>query len=258
MFGLDQGKLEKMKITAYKAESQSNDLANLSTNPDDQYVVLVNPEKYQLRHTIIRDQRQAPGTSGTDPRFVGNAPFTFEFQFLFDATGVIPKPAEGLLDSVPILGAVAGALSGGGDAYDVMAEIQRFNQVVYDYKGEEHGPRRVYINWGTLGVSCKLNTLNYDFKLFKPDGTPLRAVANAEFVESIPDEERENRDKTASPDLTHVRVIKEGDTLPLLAKEIYGDMGLYLELARVNGLVHFRNLAVGSTIIFPPLDKSNT
>ncbi|MCB0570863.1 MAG: hypothetical protein KDC66_13905 [Phaeodactylibacter sp.] len=256
MFGLDQGKLEKMKITAYMAESQSNDLSNLSTNPDDQYVALVNPEKYQIRHEIKRDERQAPGTSGTDPRFVGNAPFAFQFEFLFDATGVIPKPPEGLLDSIPILGAVADALSGGDDAYDVMAEIQRFNHVVLDYAGEEHAPRRVYINWGTLGVSCKLNTLTYDFKLFKPDGTPLRAVANAAFVESIPDEERENRDKPASPDLTHQRVVKEGDTLPLLAREIYGDASLYLEVARVNGLVHFRNLPVGTVITFPPIDKS--
>jgi hypothetical protein len=256
MFGLDNGKLEKMKITAYKPNAQSNDLGELSTDDRDIYIVLVNPESYQLSHTTIRDQRQAPGTSGTDPRFVGNTPFTFQFEFLFDATGVIPKPAEGPLSGVPIIGAIADALAGGGDEYDVMNEINKFNHVVYSYQGDEHAPRRIYINWGALAVSCKLTTLTYKFKLFRPDGTPLRAMANASFVESVPDVERENRDQASSPDLTHVRIVKAGDTLPMMAREVYGDHSLYLEVARVNGLIGFRNLQPGMRIFFPPIDKS--
>jgi len=59
----------------------------------------------------------------------------------------------------------------------------------------------------------------------------------------------------SSPDLTHVRVVKSGDTLPLLCKEIYGSSQYYLRVAAHNGLDDFRNLLPGQTLSFPPLDS---
>jgi nucleoid-associated protein YgaU len=61
-----------------------------------------------------------------------------------------------------------------------------------------------------------------------------------------------------SPDLTHYRQVKQGDTLPLMVFNIYKDPKYYLEIARVNGLTNFRKLLTGQNIIFPPLEKSNT
>jgi nucleoid-associated protein YgaU len=49
--------------------------------------------------------------------------------------------------------------------------------------------------------------------------------------------------------------VKSGDTLPLLAKEIYGSSRYYLRLAQVNHIDDFRNLQPGQEIIFPPLAK---
>ena len=39
-----------------------------------------------------------------------------------------------------------------------------------------------------------------------------------------------------SPDLTHVRMVKAGDTLPGFCEQIYGDPRLYLKVAAANGL----------------------
>ena len=58
-----------------------------------------------------------------------------------------------------------------------------------------------------------------------------------------------------SPDLTHLRDVKDGDTLPLLVYDIYGDGKFYLEVARVNKLVNFRSLRSATRLSFPPLDK---
>ncbi|HEU6454372.1 MAG TPA: peptidoglycan-binding protein, partial [Roseateles sp.] len=58
-----------------------------------------------------------------------------------------------------------------------------------------------------------------------------------------------------SPDLTHKRVVKAGDRLPLLCNEIYGTPHLYLQVAAANGLDDFRNLAPGTQLFFPPLEK---
>ena len=59
-----------------------------------------------------------------------------------------------------------------------------------------------------------------------------------------------------SPDLTHRRVVKEGDTLPLLCREIYGAPAYYLRVAQVNGLDDFRILTPGQELFFPPFDTS--
>jgi nucleoid-associated protein YgaU len=58
-----------------------------------------------------------------------------------------------------------------------------------------------------------------------------------------------------SPDLTHVRRVKAGDTLPGLCDQIYGDPRLYLKVAAANGLDDFRRLVPGTKVFFPPLEK---
>jgi nucleoid-associated protein YgaU len=57
----------------------------------------------------------------------------------------------------------------------------------------------------------------------------------------------------SSPDLTHSRIVKAGDTLPLLSKEIYGTANHYLWIAQQNQLDDFRNLMPGQRLFFPPL-----
>jgi nucleoid-associated protein YgaU len=75
----------------------------------------------------------------------------------------------------------------------------------------------------------------------------------------ISDEDPDKRgllENKSSPDLTHTRIVKSGDTLPLLTKEIYGSSQYYLRLAQINNINDFRNLTPGCEIIFPPLDRN--
>ena len=139
--------------------------------------------------------------------------------------------------------------------FDVMKELEDFKNLVYAFYGGMHRPRQLLLTWGSLALSCVLTSLNYRFTLFKPDGTPLRAIAACSFCESIPDAERVRKENPNSPDLTHLRDVREGDTLPLLANDIYGTPQLYLEVARANKLINFRRLRAASRLSFPPLDK---
>ncbi len=248
----DQGKLEKMTLRAFLPQSSPAEAPRVSEDPADTYVVQVNPSTYTLNHLLHYADRRGQGDSGSDAVYSGSEPTTLNFEFLFDGTGVVPARSE--LGDVPLVGAVASALAG-GDEFDVMAEIQKFNRVVYDYAGEVHRPRKLLLIWGTLEFACALVSLNYRFTLFKPDGAPLRAVAAAGFREALSDAERERRDNPSSPDLTHLREVREGDTLPLLAHRVYGDPALYLEVARVNKLVNFRRLRAGSRVALPPVAK---
>ena len=50
------------------------------------------------------------------------------------------------------------------------------------------------------------------------------------------------------------RDVRDGDSLPVLAYEIYGNPELYLEVARVNKLVNFRKLRSATRVAFPPVE----
>lgn len=142
-----------------------------------------------------------------------------------------------------------------GRPIDVQDEIDRF-MATTGYSGDSHEPRALLVAWGTLPVfRCKLKSASTVYKLFTAEGVPLRAVINATFTEAVDARTSEAKAGNSSADLTHVRVVKAGDTLPGLCETIYGEPRMYVAVARANDLDDFRALAPGSRLRFPPLAK---
>jgi nucleoid-associated protein YgaU len=247
----NQSKLEKMIIRAFKR--QPNGPQEVPQLSDDVYVVQVNPSSYTLNHVLQYTYRQGQGFSSSEAVH-SNSKATVQFDFLFDGTGVVSPPSE--RGDIPLVGAIVSAFSG-SNAFDVMKEIQRFNRLVAQFDSESQSPRRLLLIWGTFVFPCVLTSVNYRFTLFKPDGTPLRAVASCSFRESVPATKRERVENRRSSVVTHVRTVKEGDSLPQLTHDTYGNAERYLEVARANKLVNFRRLQAGSRMIFPPVDKES-
>jgi hypothetical protein len=231
----NEGQLAKLKIIAYTDERFEEAVE------DGEFLAQLNPEKVSFKYQIELEEQQAQGTSGAQPRFGKTKPEELTFQFLFDATGAVPLP-DG-----------ASAVSDDG----VEARIAAFKRVVLQYNGEEHKPNNLKLIWGRLLFKCVLNELNLEYTLFRADGTPLRASATAKFVGYVEDELRVATERRESPDLTHLRVIRDGEKLQDHVVSIYGDAALYLEVARVNRLVNFRRLTTGQTLVFPPVNKSD-
>ena len=98
--------------------------------------------------------------------------------------------------------------------------------------------------------------MSISYNLFKPDGAPLRAKLSASFSQYLTQEESNKIANKNSPDLTHVRTIREGDRLAMICEEIYGDPSYYLQVARLNGLTNISQLTPGTQISFPPISKS--
>lgn len=224
-----EGELQKLKIVAYSDPEFNTKVS------DGEFSALVNPENYTFKYKIELEEEQAPGTSAAALKFNKISPQELEFDFVFDSTGAIPNSSS----------------SG-----DIVEDVEKLKQVALKYEGDTHKPNYLRISWGTLLFKGCLTELSITFKLFKPDGTPIRALAKGKFKGFVEDNLRAAQENAQSPDLTHVRVVKEGETLPYLTYKIYGDSKYYLEIARVNDLINFRQLTAGQKLIFPPLDKS--
>lgn len=246
----EQGKLEKM--TFLELVSPAKDDEPPQVNEKVSYVVQVNPDNQILNTLLQYTYQQGQGTSGGEAKYCKTQPRTLQFELLFDGTGVVPPASE--FGDIPLLGAIESVVSG-SNKFDVKNEIEKFGQVLYKFDGKIHSPRKLLLIWGALEFPCVLESINYRFTLFKPDGTPLRAIASCHFKESLTDGERVRKENASSPDLTHLRDVKQGDTLPLMSYRIYGKPDFYIELARANKLVNFRRLRAGSQLTFPPVNK---
>ena len=231
------GALTKLRIISY-TDSAMNKEAK-----EDSFVVQINPEGYGFKHKAEYNAKQGSGTSAKDLKFNYIAPQELELEFLFDATGAIPK--ELAPEYTNVFSKEKGVTEG----------LEKFKSVVLDYKGDEHKPRYLQLIWGTLQFKGVLTELDTKFKLFRPDGTPVRALAKAKFLSSIPEKLREAKENNSSPDVTHIRIVEHGENLPYLCHEIYGDTSLYLQVARFNRLTDIRNLRAGDRLLFPPLEK---
>ncbi len=225
------GELTKLKIKGYKDERFSQEIA------DGEFNTLMNPENYRIRYEISQNQNQAQGTSSAATRFNKTLPEDLQLDFVFDRSGVI----KGFADE---------------NGVGIIDDIEKFKKIVLDYNGNQHKPNYLVISWGSLLFKGSLKDMEITYKLFKPDGTPIRANIHATFKGFIEDNLRVARENNNSPDLTHIRVVGEGDTLPLMTFRIYGDSKYYLEVAKANKLVNFRKLTPGQQILFPPIEKA--
>ena len=251
----DQGQLEKMTIRAFLPTALPDDVPTLSEDEADSYVVQINPSSYTFNSVLNYSERQGQGDSASDAIFSSSQPITMNFNFVWDATGVVPPPSA--LGGIPLVGAIASALDK-EEEYRVMEQIEKFSHIVYDYSGEIHAPRKVLLVWGVLSFTCVLESVSYEFKLFKPDGTPLRAQASCVFREFKTDCQAALEEANQSPDMNHLREVHAGDSLPLMSHQVYGDPKHYLAVARHNKLVNFRQLRPGAQLTLPRLaDKGS-
>jgi phage tail protein X len=236
------GELKKMKLVAYTDISFSTKADGLD------YDVLINPESYALTYGTEVNQKSAQGSSESITSFSKRSAQSLTFKFLFDGTGVIKRGGGGLLSGLAVPGLPA-------DKPDVVQDFEKFKGVVYDYDGTTHQPRYVQLQWGPLLYNCQMTRMTLTFKLFNPDGTPLRAEADCTFQGVIDETKLAAIENRQSPDLTHVRTVIEGDTLPLMCYKEYGDSKYYYQVAQYNGLTDFKRLTAGTKIIFPPIAK---
>lgn len=215
------GELEKLMIYAYTS-------ADYSEDPVDEFSVYYNPEEYSKTLNIEYNTAQGDGTTALPGSFRRIKPNELNFKFVFDGTGASGKKIE------------------------VHDKVEKFFEVV-GYDGEIHRPRYLKIIWGKLESKCVLTKADVNYKMFYPNGKPLRASIECTFLEIRDDRTRVAEADDSSPDLTHFITVKDGDSLPSLCYQIYGDKNYYIKIAEVNKLNNFSKLVTGQTLLFPPV-----
>ena len=219
------GRLEKLVVQAYKAPDYAE---GSLVGTFESYV---NPNEITLAYEMEYDSAQGSGTTGSRMDFKKVKPGDMSLNFFLDGTGA------------------------NGVKIEVQEQVEKF-QTVTGYNGDIHRPNYLKVAWGTIQIKrCVLKSASIAYKLFKPDGTPLRATIAATFVDAVADQTRVALAQDSSPDLTHVRVLRAGESLAGLCQQIYGDPALYLKVARANNFDAVRRLPAGTRVRFPPLQK---
>jgi hypothetical protein len=223
------GQLEKLRIIAHLTADYSDEVTEANT-----FEAMLNPEAYTLDYKVEYQDGQGQGTSAAQQRFTVKKPEEIAFELLLDSTGVTDgNPRESIED-----------------------DINKLRDLLLKYEGEIHEPKHFVVLWGSLLFKGRCTGLTITMKLFNPDGKPIRALCKASFKGSVEDNLRTAEERNQSPDLTHSRLVKQGDTLPKLCYDIYGHSKYYPLVARVNRLSQFRALSPGERIFFPPLEKN--
>lgn len=229
------GKLAKMLILAHLPGSDSK-----PKPPPVPFPVMYNPKSFQNELKVCYSSKQADGGNSKELSYKNSDGGTVSFEFLFDATGASVNSIQGQVAKT--VGSV-----------DV--QIDLFHRLTVNRDSNTHQPNELELVWGTFYFKCRLTQAKVNYTLFNSDGRPLRATINATFKSHEPLANIAALSKIFSADLTHIYIVKAGETLPYITEKTYGDASYYLEVARVNNLKNFRMLKPGTQLILPPLNK---
>ncbi|MGB5818625.1 MAG: hypothetical protein WBG90_04010 [Saonia sp.] len=195
------------------------------------FVAMFNPESFSIKEDIDWSSECAPGDRGSDPQYQKTKPRTFSISFTLDGTGVNTK----------------------GVKIPVTAQIALFRATTTGIKGALHRPNFLIVQYGTFINTCVMLSSEVNYTMFDMFGLPIRAKVTARFVERTIKTLSDILGMLSSPDLTHSKVVQEGDLLPLLTRDVYKNQDYEIQVAKANKLKNFRKLQAGSTLIFPPI-----
>lgn len=191
------------------------------------FTLQLNPESIKRNRAITIETAPAGDTSTQVNQYKSYGDETMDLDFFVDATGAIP-------DSPAFVDDLIDALS----------------EEIYVFSGDIHKPKYLFVEYGTFSFRCMMTAFNVEYTLFDQNGMGIRAKVHL-ALKSV----KSTTEKKSSPDMSHAFTIREGDSLPLLCKQVYGKMDYYLQVAEHNGLTNFRELEIGSVLEFPPLQR---
>jgi len=223
---MSEGQLIKLTITAF----DDTETVQSGSPSGPEFVAQFNPESFTVTDGFEYVERKSnDGEAGQEAKYRATKPRTFSLDFLLDGTGA------------------------SGSKLEVKEQIELFKKTI-GYNREKHRPRFLLVTWGSFISTCVVESFTTEYKLFRPNGTPLRALISATFMEHKSTERQELEKGNESPDRTHARLVIEGDSLWLISQRVYEDPRYYFHVAEANTLDNLRFIETGQTLFLPPLE----
>ena len=198
---------------------------------------LFNPAQYSISKTNGYQVQSIPGVSFGVPQFVGGAPRQMTVELLFDVT--LSTPAKASVRPIT-------------DALFAMMEVPNGGS------GAGSAPPTVTFRWGAYeSFKAVPASLDVRFVLFRADGEPVRAWAQMTLLQVAPDPRTGGgvpagqNPTTRSAEAGSSCIVSEGDSLPSLAYDAYGDPTAWRTIARANNINDPLNLRPGRRLAIP-------
>ena len=194
-----------------------------------------NPKEITVARTA--EWRSKPSKKPAMPEFVGTKPASITLEMFFDA-------------------------SEGGDVGKSVDDLLACLEPHQKTKKDKPSPPFVSFGWGvkTYLDQAVVKSVSVKYTRFKPDGTPIRAVATVTLEELRPAEAKQNP-TSGSLDVEVERVVRPGDTLASIAYEELGSPSLWRVIAEANRIHDPFRLPAGRPLIIPSLaslaDRAN-
>lgn len=145
------------------------------------------------------------------------------------------------------------------DTYETGEDVRVYTDKVaglMNIDPDLHAPPTLRLIWGRqLDFKCVLEQVTKKFTMFLADSTPVRATLSVTFKEYKTIQEQLLSRPLQSADRTKRRVVKEGDSLWLIAAQEYDDPALWRPIADENAIDNPRFLIPGMELTIPPLER---
>ena len=199
---------------------------------------LFNPTEYSISKTNVWKVEPVTGSALPPPQFTGGLPRELTLELLFDTSDSADKDVREITDK--LLKATEVGESGGGR------------------------PPTITFGWGqTVSFKAVARQLTIRYTLFRPDGSPTRALAHMSLMQA---EKAQDGSSTAGGtpgggnpttrgiDAISSHLVREGDSLPSIAFAAYGDPTLWRTIAEANDIDDPLRLPRGRSLAIPRLE----
>ena len=219
------------------------------------FEVQINPEEINRNFSIKYHEPSTPGANGSEFQFEKVNPEELELKFILDGTGAVLQSNK---PSPDMLGTLLNELPAEAQLAYVPLRVAQLQAAVYDFSDEQHRTPFILVQYGKLVFMGLLQTMAVNYNLFNPAGIPLRAEISLSLKAHSPFKESSAVLSLLSADLTRHHLVAAGENILRICHDTYKDERYYLEVARVNGIINFRNIPEGTQLILPPIEKTTS
>jgi hypothetical protein len=199
-----------------------------------------NPQSYTVSKTNVWNFKPTTGTDVPTGEFGGGLPRRTQLSLLLDVS--LLGPDQSVKDRANELLKMMETGGGGG--------------------GGGAAPPFVTFRWGSVDLPKSVPvSLTIQYVLFHPNGEPIRATVDLELAQAGESGTASGSGTSQGQNPTtrahrglRVHQVRDGDSLPAIAYDAYGDPTRWRPIAEANGIDNPLHLRRGAEHTIPPLD----